>query len=59
MFSLIKIHAFILLRVNHFVIYSEFVDEFENDDYNNAYYNVTGKRKVKGEGFQFHSEILG
>ena len=24
-----------------FVIHPEFVNDFENDDYNNAYYNVT------------------
>ena len=28
-----------------FVIHPEFVNDFENDDYNNAYYNVTVLRE--------------
>jgi hypothetical protein len=28
-----------------FVVHPEFVNDFENDDYNNAYYNVTVLRE--------------
>ncbi len=30
-----------------FVVHPEFVNDFENDDYNNAYYNVTVLREEK------------
>lgn len=36
--SKVRLHTF---SGNVYVVLPEFVDDFENDDYNNAYYNVT------------------